>query len=69
MTPTLTRTFCSLGAITAMALMLLARTADPVRAYASSTEAPDAHPVMAAVPDTAATAIEDLAAWPIAATR
>ena len=69
MTPTRTRTFCSLGAITAMALMLLARTVDPVRPYASSTEAPDAHPVVAAVSDTAATAIEDLAAWPIAATR
>ena len=69
MTPTLTRTFCSLGAITAIGLMLLARTVDPVRPYASSTEAPDPHPVVAAVPDTAAIAIEDLAAWPIAATR
>jgi hypothetical protein len=65
---TLTRTtFFSFGAVTAIGLMLLAQ--NPVPRYVASTEAPAAAPVVAAMPDPAATAVEDLASWPIAATR
>jgi hypothetical protein len=66
---TLTRTtFFSFGAVTAIGLMLLAQNVNPVLRYIASTEAPAAQPV-AAIPDAAATAVEDLASWPIAATR
>ena len=68
---TMTRTtFFSLGVFTAIGLMVLMQNVQPVRGYAASTEAPAAAPVVAAMPsDPTATAIEDLAAWPIAATR
>jgi hypothetical protein len=67
---TLTRTtFFSSGAVTAIGLMLLAQNVNPVPRCVASTEAPAAAPVVAAMPDPAATAVEDLASWPIAATR
>lgn len=68
---TMTRTtFFSLGVFTAIGLMVLLQNVEAVRRYPASTEMPAAAPVVVAVPgDPVATAIEDLAAWPIAATR
>jgi len=70
---TMTRTtFFSLGAFTALGLLLLAQTVNSVGldAAALGLEAPTSASLETAMADDpAATALDDLAAWPVAATR
>jgi hypothetical protein len=65
------RSFCVLlASLAAVSLMLLALTVEPMRPwYAASTREAAAVPAVVNMPDPAATALDDLAAWPAAAGR
>jgi hypothetical protein len=66
----MTRTSPLLGALAAMALLVLAQTIDRVQpAQGAPTAATEADPVVVAWPDPAAIAVDELAAWPAAAGR
>ncbi len=66
----MTRTFYFLVPLAAIGLFLAAQTIGQARPeYAPSSNAPAPAAEAAAMPDPAATAVDDLAAWPVAASR
>lgn len=67
----MTRSFyLLLGSLAAIGLVLLAQTVDTARPkYAASTPDPLTVPAAVDTPDAATSALDDLAAWPIAAGR